>query len=243
MIIYPALDLRGGKVVRLKEGDRTRQTTFSDDPIAIAKQWISQGAEWIHMVNLDGAFSDTNDNLSILQEVAKLDVQVQFGGGLRRAQHIQQAIEMGADRVVLGTIAIEIPRIIEQSVNNFGSEKICVALDVRDGKITTHGWQTITNIAPIEFGKEIAKMGASHALYTDVQRDGSLKGSNIRDTIALGRETGLQVIASGGVTTTEEIHQLARSRAVAGAIIGMALYEGRITLTEAIMATRISDAS
>jgi phosphoribosylformimino-5-aminoimidazole carboxamide ribotide isomerase len=110
MIIYPAIDLRGGKVVRLKEGDRTRQTTFSDDPIAIAKQWISQGAEWIHMVNLDGAFSDTNDNLSILQEVAKLDVQVQFGGGLRQAQDIQQAVKMGADRVVLGTLAIENPK-------------------------------------------------------------------------------------------------------------------------------------
>jgi phosphoribosylformimino-5-aminoimidazole carboxamide ribotide isomerase len=242
MMIYPAIDLRGGKVVRLKEGDPERQTTFSDDPVATAEQWVEQGATWIHMINLDGAFSTANDNLDILERVARLNAKVQFGGGLRQAEDIQRAIDLGAARVVLGTVAVEQPAIIAQSVAKFGAERICIALDARDGRIATHGWQQVTELTPVDFGKEIARHGAIHALYTDVKRDGSLIGANVQGTIKLGRETGLRVIASGGVTSVDEIHQLARSRVVAGAIIGMALYQGKITLKETLMAARITDA-
>lgn len=243
MIIYPAIDLRGGQVVRLREGKPERETVFSNDPIATAQRWIEQGAKWIHMVNLDGAFSNANDNGSILEAIAKLDIQIQFGGGLRSLEDMEQAIDSGANRIVFGTVAIENPDIIDRALAKFGAERICVALDAREGKITTHGWTNTSELTPQEFGRLIADKGVRHALYTDVKRDGSLIGSNTHDTIALGRSTGLKVIASGGVSTADEIYQLARSKAVAGAVIGMALYEDKLTLKEALFAAEKGNAS
>lgn len=236
MIIYPAIDLRGGKVVRLREGDPNRQTIFSDDPLATARKWIAEGAAWIHMVNLDGAFAQANDNGVILEVVAALNVKVQFAGGLRSLDDINRALERGASRVILGTIAVQQPTIVEQAVKRWGPEQVGVALDARDGKITTHGWQQQTAMTPTEFGNEMKSLGVRHALYTDVNRDGGLGGSNVEGTIALGCDTGLKVIASGGVSTCEEIRQLAASGAVAGAVIGMALYERRLALRDAIQA-------
>lgn len=236
MIIYPAIDLRAGQVVRLKEGDPERQTVFSDDPLTTARQWQDQGATWLHIVNLDGAFETANDNGAILEQVARLGIRVQFGGGLRSLGDIRRALERGAQRVVLGTIAIQEPEIVHEAIAAHGAEAICVALDAKDGKVATHGWQKTSELTPVEFGRQMATLGVRHALYTDIQRDGSLIGVNVRDTISLARQTGLAIIASGGVTTSNEIHQLARSRVVAGAIIGMALYEGKLTLAEALKA-------
>ncbi len=238
MIIYPAIDLRGGKVVRLREGDPNRQQVFSEDPIATAQQWIDEGANWIHMVNLDGAFAAANDNLRILEQVAKLGINIQFGGGLRTLEDVQRALNLGAKRVVIGTLATQSPQAVTEAIERFGAEAICVALDARDGKIATHGWQEQTDLTPIQFGREMAERGVIHALYTDIQRDGSLLGVNIHDTIALARNTGLKVIASGGVSHMDEIHKLAQSKVVAGAIIGMALYEGKLTLAEALLAAK-----
>jgi len=239
MIIYPAIDLRDGKVVRLREGDPDHQVTFSDDPVATAKQWVDEGAEWIHMVNLDGAFDTANDNSSILEAVARLDVKVQFGGGLRDMDALQKAIDLGASRVVIGTMAVKDPSAVEEAVNKFGTEAVCVALDAKDGKVTTHGWTELSEHTPIEFGRMIAKKGVKHALYTDVKRDGSMIGVNIHDTIALGRNTGLGVIASGGVSHMSEIEQLAKSGVVSGAIIGMALYQDKLSLGEALLAAKV----
>lgn len=239
MIIYPAIDLRGGKVVRLREGDPNRQTVFSDDPAATARQWIAEGALWIHMVNLDGAFAEAeaaNHNGAILEAVAALNVKVQFAGGLRSPDDIARALQRGASRVILGTIAVQQPEIVAQAVEQWGAEQVGVALDARDGKVTTHGWQQQTSMTPAEFGNEMRALGVRHALYTDVSRDGGLGGSNVAGTIALGRETGLRVIASGGVSTCGEIRQLAASGAVAGAVIGMALYERRLILRDALAA-------
>lgn len=236
MIIYPSIDVRGGKVVRLREGDPNRQTTFSDDPIATAQRWIDDGARWIHMVNLDGAFAQANDNGSILERVAQLGIPVQFGGGLRSLDDITRALESGASRVILGTAAVEQPELVTQAVERWGTERIGVALDARNGKVATRGWQHVTDLTPTELGRQMANYGVQHALYTDVSRDGGLSGVNLEATISLGRDTGLQVIASGGVTTTDEIRQLARSGVVAGAVIGMALYEGRLTLKQALEA-------
>jgi len=234
MIIYPAIDLRGGKVVRLKEGDPNRQTVFSDDPLATAQAWIEQGAVWIHMVNLDGAFASANDNGRILEGASKLGAKVQFGGGLRGVNDIERAFEQGATRVVLGTIAVQQPEIVTQAVERWGAEGVCGALDARDGKIATHGWQQMADLTPVELGKQMVARGVRHALYTDVSRDGGLQGVNIEGTVTLGRETGLQVIASGGVSRIEEIQQLADSKLVAGVVIGMALYEGKLRLEEAL---------
>jgi phosphoribosylformimino-5-aminoimidazole carboxamide ribotide isomerase len=241
MIIYPAIDLRAGRVVRLKQGDPNRQVTFSDDPLASANQWIDQGAQWIHMVNLDGAFAQDNNNSSILENVARLNVRVQFGGGLRDLDDIAHAFDCGAARVVLGTIAIEQPLIVAQALARWGADAICVALDARNGRITTRGWQEQTELTPITLGQKMVEIGARHALYTDVNRDGSLAGANLSATINLARQTGLKVIASGGVSTVDEIHHLRCSGVIAGAVIGMALYEGKITLSEALQAARGSN--
>lgn len=242
MIIYPAIDLRGGRVVRLKEGDPNRQTVFSDDPVATARQWIRDGAAWLHMVNLDGAFAAANDNGEILEQVAALGVPVQFGGGLRSLADIDDAFARGARRVVLGTVAIEQPDIVRQVIERWGSESVCVALDARGGKVTTHGWQQASERTPAEVGREMANIGVRHALYTDVSRDGSLEGVNVAATVALAHATHLRVIASGGVSQISDIEQLRASGAVAGAVIGMALYEGRFTLPEAIAAAGGPDA-
>jgi phosphoribosylformimino-5-aminoimidazole carboxamide ribotide isomerase len=234
MIIYPAIDLRGGKVVRLNEGDPDRQITFSDDPIATAQHWIDQGAEWLHIVNLDGAFDQDNDNLAILKEIATLNTPIQFGGGLRDLSQIENALKLGASRVILGTVAVEEPDIIRQSVQLFGNEAVCIGLDARDGKIATKGWQHITELTPAEFGKFITQQGGKHALYTDVSRDGSLEGVDVDGTSELAQTTGLKVIASGGVRDIQDIELLLDKGNVAGVIIGMALYRGKIDLKEAI---------
>ncbi len=238
MIIYPAIDLRGGKVVRLKEGDPNQQTTFSDDPIATAQQWAEAGATWIHMVNLDGAFSDANDNGRILEAAAKLNVKIQFGGGLRSMEDIRGAFARGASRVVLGTVAVQQPQVVIDAIEVYGSEAVCVALDAKDGVVTTHGWTERSDVTPVELGQTMSRRGLRHALFTDVSRDGKLSGVNVEATVNLGRETGLQVIASGGVSTVDEIKRLAESGAVAGAVIGMALYEKKLTLQDAMEAAQ-----
>src|SRR5512145_818039 len=156
MIIYPAIDVRGGKVVRLKEGDPERQTIFNDDPLAVAQAWCDQGAQWIHMVNLDGAFASANDNLLILEQVARLGLPVQFGGGLRQLADIGEALNRGAARVLLGTIAVRQPELVQQAITQWGAERIGVALDARDGKITIHGWTELADMTPAELGRQMA---------------------------------------------------------------------------------------
>ncbi len=238
MIVYPAIDLRGGKVVRLMEGDPDRQTIFSDDPVATARNWVEQGAKWIHMVNLDGAFGNANQNLDILEQVAKLDVSIQFGGGLRSLENIQKALDLGAKRVVIGTLAAKNPEKVSEAIEQFGTEKICIAMDAKNGFVTTEGWTQNTTLTPVEFGRLMKNRGVEHALYTDVSRDGSMLGVNINDTVALARNTDLNVIASGGVSKMIEIAQLAKSGVVAGVIIGMALYCDEIGLNEALVAAK-----
>ena len=238
MIIYPAIDLRAGKVVRLREGDPRRQTIFSDDPISTAQAWIDQGARWLHMVNLDGAFAEANDNLRILEAAAALDVKIQFTGGLRDMAGLRSARDAGADRLAIGTMAVQDPASVPKAIELLGAEAVCIALDARDGKVVTHGWTALSDYTPIELGTRLREMGARHALYTDVKRDGGLSGVNIADTVALAKQTGLQVIASGGVRSLADIEQLADSRAVAGAIIGMALYQRKFTLADALKAAQ-----
>ncbi len=240
MIVYPAIDLRAGKVVRLRKGDPARQQTFSDDPLATAKQWIDQGAAWIHMVNLDGAFDNVNQNGKILEAVAKLDVKVQFGGGLRDLDALRKASDSGASRMVIGTLAVKDPEAIAQAVDRFGAEAVCVALDAKDGKVATHGWTRLSEHSPLAWGRFMRQQGIKHALYTDVSRDGGLAGVNIDDTIALGHQTGLKIIASGGLSQLAQIEQLAKSQVVAGAVIGMALYQNKISLGAALRAARES---
>lgn len=238
MIIYPAIDLRGGKVVRLKEGDPARQTVFSDDPLATAERWRSAGAEWLHVVNLDGALEAAESPLSTARTIAECGLRVQMGGGIRSRTAVAAALDAGVSRVVLGTAAIENPVLVEECLAAFGPDAICIALDSRNGQITTRGWTEQTSQTPTAFGRILAGFGIRHALYTDVSRDGLLSGSAVEATIALARDTGLSVIASGGVQSLDEIRALAASGVVGGAIIGMALYTGLLTLPDALAAAQ-----
>ncbi len=234
MIIYPAIDLRGGSVVRLREGDPQQQVTFNADPLAAARRWLEEGADWLHVVNLDGAFAETNDNLAVLEEIAATDANVQFGGGLRSLEQMQRAFDCGASRIVLGTVAVMEPDLVEEAIQRFGVEAVCVALDARDGKIATHGWQQVSDSSPAELGAAMAQRGVRHALFTDISRDGRLSGVNVAATIRLARDTGLQVIASGGVSRLDQIEALEASGLVAGAVIGMALYRDELSLADAL---------
>jgi len=238
MIIYPAIDLRGGKVVRLREGDPGRQQTFSDDPLSTAKSWRDQGASGLHLVNLDGAFDEANENLRILETVVRLDISVQVGGGLRDLAALRQARDAGADRLIIGTMAVRAPKSALAAVQEFGAEAVCMALDARDGRVATHGWTEVSQHSPIALGSWLRERGARHALYTDVARDGGLRGVNITDTTALARQTGLQIIASGGVSRLEDIRLLAERGLIAGSVIGMALYKGEFTLADALAAAK-----
>ncbi len=242
MIIYPALDLRGGKVVRLKQGDPARQTIYGDDPPAIADRWIAAGATWLHVVNLDGALSSAKDaqaNLDVVKRLAQRGVPIQFGGGLRTSEDVRRAFDLGVKRAVLGTLAVEQPDALVALISTWGADAIAVALDARGGKVATHGWQQVVDLTPTALGSQMAHFGVRHALYTDVSRDGQLSGVNVTATVDLARATGLQVIASGGVSTYDDIVLLrdsirGDSGCVAGAVLGTALYEGFIDLAEAL---------
>jgi phosphoribosylformimino-5-aminoimidazole carboxamide ribotide isomerase len=234
MIIYPALDLRGGRVVRLRQGDLEQQRVYGEDPLAVADRWIAAGAGWLHVVNLDGAFSMENDNEHIVQQLVTKGLPIQFGGGLRSIDDIRRAFDLGVSRIVLGTLAVQQPDIIAAVVDHWGADAVAVALDVREGKVTTHGWQTVSAVTPVQLGRRMVELGARHALYTDVVRDGELSGVNVTATVELAQLTGLNVIASGGVTSIDDVIKLRSSQEVAGVVLGTALYEGLIDLAEAI---------
>ena len=234
MIIYPAIDLRGGKVVRLKEGDPARMTAYSDDPVETAKRWMDAGANWLHVVNLDGAFGDSdNANRSALEAILKLGGQIQFGGGLRSLDAIEKAIESGVSRAVPGTIAIEKPDVIADAVRKFGAEKIAAGIDARDGLVRVRGWKDNSGISAIELARQMRTRGVRTVIFTDVSRDGLGRGLNIAATKELAAVSRLDVIASGGVHTIDDVIA-ARDAKLSGVIIGRALYEGTIDLKEAL---------
>lgn len=230
--IYPAIDLRGGKVVRLKEGDPARMTAYSDDPAETARHWLSAGSTWLHVVNLDGAFGENDEaNRLALEMILKLGAQIQFGGGMRSLTAIEQALELGVCRVVLGTIAIEQPNVVENALKQFGAERIAVGIDARDGLVRVRGWKDNSGIAAADLALQMRALGLRTVIFTDVSRDGLGSGLNIPSTRELAELSGLDVIASGGVQTLDDV-VAARDANLAGVIIGRALYEGTIDLKE-----------
>lgn len=238
LTIYPAIDLRGGKVVRLKEGDPARMTAYSDEPAEMARHWLRAGARWLHVVNLDGAFgeSDSVNQLALraILEVAKeFDAQIQLGGGLRSVDDIHGAINLGMGRVVLGTIAIKKPDVVRDALQKFGAARIAVGIDARDGLVCVRGWKDNSGVSAIDLARQLRRMRLRTVIFTDVRRDGLGSGLNIAATRELSEVSGLDVIASGGVQTLHDVIA-ARHAALAGVIIGRALYEGAIDLKEAI---------
>jgi len=232
--IYPAIDLRNGKVVRLKEGDPNRMTSYSDEPIQIAKQWLNAGATWLHVVNLDGAFgeSDSSNQLA-LENILKIGAHVQFGGGLRSMNMIEKIFELGVSRAVLGTIAIEQPELVKDAIQKFGAEKIAVGIDARDGFVSVHGWKDDSKILATDLALQMQTLGVDTVIFTDILRDGLGSGLNISATKELMQFSRLNVIASGGVHTIDDVI-VARDAKLSGAIIGRALYEGTIELADCL---------
>lgn len=234
MIIYPAIDLRGGKVVRLREGDPARMTAYSDDPAETARKWLGMGAAWLHVVNLDGAFGESDDaNRSALEAILKLGTQVQFGGGMRTLAAIENAIALGVSRVVLGTIAIEQPKVVIAALKKFGSEKIAVGIDARDGLVHVRGWKSDSGILAKDLALQMRTVGLRTVIFTDIRRDGLGSGLNIPSTRELADVSGLDVIASGGVHTLGDVIAV-REAKLSGVIIGRALYDGTVDLAKAL---------
>ncbi len=241
MIIYPAIDLRGGKVVRLKEGDPARMTSYSDDPAETARRWLTMGAKWLHVVNLDGAFGDGDDAnqialISILKITKEFGAQVQFGGGLRSLDSIEKTLNLGASRVVLGTIAVEQPDVTVSALKKFGAEKIAVGIDARDGIVRVRGWQSDGGISAQDLALQMQILGLRTVIFTDIRRDGLGSGLNIPATRQLANVSGLDVIASGGVNTLDDV-LAAKIAGLSGVIVGRALYEGTIDLKAALSAS------
>ncbi len=236
MIIFPAIDLRNGRVVRLRQGRADAETTYSDDPAQVAARWQNEGATWLHVVNLDGAFGkDSSANgrelTRIIQSVA---IPVQFGGGLRTMTSIETVFALGVARVVVGTAAIEDPALVSDAIARFGAERIAVGIDARAGMVATRGWRDQSLISGLDLAKQMRARGVTRIVYTDIARDGMLRGVDADATAALARASGLRVIASGGVASLRDIELLAARKEIEGVIVGQALYTGAVRLREAI---------
>lgn len=232
--VYPAIDLRGGQVVRLRQGRADRQTTYDSDPMAIAQRWRDSGAQWLHVVNLDAAFAQPDSaNRSALTRILTVGPMVQFGGGLRTLESIESALDLGVRRVVIGTAAIQDPAIVGAAVSMFGAEHIAVGLDVRDRVVQTHGWTQAAADSALALALRWARAGLCWLTITDVRRDGTGKGINLALFTELAQASNLNVIASGGVASLEDV-RAARHAGLAGIIVGRALYEGQIDLHQAI---------
>lgn len=230
--IFPAIDLRSGKVVRLAQGDPERQTTYGDDPRAWAERWKSEGAAWLHIINLSGAFDeDSRDNFKALENILRVGLKVEFGGGIRDEDTIRKALDLGVERVFLGTAAIQNPALVEKAIASFGPTHIAGDIGARSGMVSIKGWQETTALSVAEVGRRFRAQGMEWCVLTDVARDGVSTGVNIASAVELQRDSGLQVVASGGVSTLEDVRRV-RNAGLAGVIIGRALYEGKITLHE-----------
>lgn len=236
--IYPAIDLRKGRVVRLIQGRADDERLYSDDPTDVARRWASQGAAWLHVVNLDGAFGEADSlNADALRGIlAAVDLPVQFGGGLRNVEVMRRAFELGVSRVIIGTAAFENPEIVADALGEFGAARVIVAIEARDGILATRGWVSSSGIEAAAFGRQMRALGVTGALVTDIARDGMLQGIDAGAMAAFAQATDLEVIAAGGVASLEDIDRLlaVASKGVKGVNIGQALYTGAFTLREAL---------
>jgi phosphoribosylformimino-5-aminoimidazole carboxamide ribotide isomerase len=235
--LYPAIDIRGGRCVRLIEGDFARETAYDADPTNAARRWVDAGAEWLHVVDLDGAVEGTPVNRDAVKRIrAAVAVPMQLGGGLRTLTDLEDLFAAGIDRAILGTVALRDPELVISAVARWG-DRIAVALDARDGKLATDGWLGQTEARAVEVAQKLATAKVRHFIFTDISRDGTLAGPNLESLGELVQAVEAGVIASGGISSLKDIEAAAQSGA-SGAIIGRALYDGRIDLAEAITATR-----
>ncbi len=237
MIIIPAIDLRGGRCVRLTQGQASAETVYSENPVVVAKRWYDEGAEMLHVVNLDAALGKNDtENLKALERILyEVKIPVQFGGGVRTKEDVRRLDDMDVTRIVIGTTAIENPVLLEHIVEEFGPT-IVVGIDARDGKVALRGWEKMSNINAIDLANKVAEKGVERIVYTDIARDGMLSGINIEATREIAEASGLHVTASGGVASLDDIYALKEIEqyGVDSVIVGKALYEGVFTLEEAL---------
>ncbi|MFT0801460.1 1-(5-phosphoribosyl)-5-[(5-phosphoribosylamino)methylideneamino]imidazole-4-carboxamide isomerase [Bacillus swezeyi] len=235
-ILYPAIDMRNGKCVRLVQGDYAKETVYGDSPLEMASLFAEEGAKWIHLVDLDGAREGKKVNDSHVISIAKeLNVNVQVGGGIRTEKDVYEYLSQGAERVILGSSAVSDPNFVKKMLNTYGHH-IAIGLDARDGFVSTEGWLETSAVRAEELGRELANEGAEVFIFTDIATDGMLSGPNIGSTVELAKTTGKQVIASGGVSSLTDLEALAGRRmdGVSGAIVGKALYTNQFNVSEAL---------
>jgi phosphoribosylformimino-5-aminoimidazole carboxamide ribotide isomerase len=237
--ILPAIDLKDGRCVRLRQGRVEDQTIYSNDPVAMARDWLAQGAEWLHVVDLDGAFQGKPAHLGVIREICQaLPIPVELGGGLRTDADLQAALDAGVSRLIIGTKALEGPEQLRTWATRFG-DKLAVGIDARDGFVQVHGWVNTSTLQATDLARQMQEMGVRTVIYTDTSRDGMLQGVNARAMDEMAAAVpGMDVIASGGVTTVDDVRILRRLNRpnLRGAIVGKALYEGRVTMKDLIEA-------
>lgn len=237
MLIYPAIDLKDGQCVRLVQGKADAKTVYSDDPGAIARQFAEGGAQFLHVVDLDGAFEGFSRNGDAIARIASsISIPFQVGGGIRSFEDVKAHLDNGACRVIIGTRALKDPDFITELLDRHGPDRIVLGIDARDGMVAVEGWVKETGMNAVEFGQQMRLLGVEHAVYTDIARDGALTGPNFEAIKEMGQKTGLKVIASGGVSSLEDVRRLKalEKHGVNGIIIGKAIYDQRLDLAEAI---------
>jgi len=233
MILFPAIDIKDKNAVRLSQGDFNRQKIYHSDPLAVAKIWQAAGSDWLHVVDLDGAKDGVSKNVEIIQKIiSQTDLKVQLGGGIRRKDHVKDWIDTGLERVIIGSAAVGNLDFVAELVEEY-NEKICIGVDARGGKVATHGWLTDSGVDSFDFCQQLEKIGVQTVVYTDIAKDGMMQGPNFEAYEKLRKETDLQIIASGGVSSLNDLQRLA-DMGINGTILGKSLYEGTIILEDAM---------
>jgi len=240
MIIFPAIDIRDGKCVRLTEGRFDQETIFADQPVDMAVRWANEGAQYLHLVDLDGALAGFPVNMAAITEIIKaVNIPVQLGGGIRTLENIRQCLEAGVQRVILGSIAVRQPELVAAACKQYG-DRIVVGIDARDGIAAVEGWGETGGISAEELAKRMAAVGVARIIYTDISRDGMLSGVNVAATASLAQAAGIPVIASGGVKDMADMKAIkaAENAGIEGVIVGKAIYMGSLNLTDALKLAR-----
>lgn len=234
MKLFPAIDIKNGQCVRLRQGSFQDVLVYSDIPLKIAKQWEACGASFIHIVDLDGALVGHSVNDEVIKGiVAEVNIPIQLGGGIRTIKDIENKLNLGIERVIIGTKAVKDPAFIKDAITTFGSRRIVIGIDAKDGMVAIEGWEKVSNYQAVNLAFEMKKLGVKTIVYTDISKDGMLQGPNIAHTKEMAEATGLDIIASGGVSSLKDLEMLNEIN-VYGAIMGKALYENKIDLKKAV---------